>query len=42
MKYQKNIDLPTQIDEFYVDCAGNPDDYSYNKEAIENIFKRIR
>jgi hypothetical protein len=42
MKEEKKINLPTIIEEFYVDCPGEEDDYSYNETEIDKIFDRIK
>ena len=38
----RNIDLPTHIDEFYVDNDEDPDNFSNNEEEFYKIFKKIK
>ena len=40
---RRNIDLPTHIDEFYVDNDnGDPDNYSNNEEEFKKILEKLK
>ena len=39
---KKIANIPSFIDEFYVDCLGEEDDYEENEEEFYKIFKKIK
>lgn len=39
---KKIANIPSFIDEFYVDCPGEENDYEENKEEFYKIFKKIK
>ena len=39
---KKIANIPSFIDEFYVNCAGKENDYKENEEEFCKIFKKIK